>query len=334
MSALRGALWNPIVAKELRSRMRTWRVAAVVVVYLAIVGAVGYAAYTRTLATASDVQSLGQAGRTVFDALAGAVLGFVVILVPGLVGGAISGERERQTLDLLLCTPVRPARIVVGKLVSSLAFVVLLLAASVPLFSVVFLLGQVNIGEVLVVTLIGVVSAFTLGALALLCSAVLRRTTASTVTSYLAAVALGALPLLLGVLMSNPNPNPGPFTVGPNGTITGVGTLTAPSGLQGGSNTPIVEMFSPGVALVSSLRSSTDPLSCIGPGCGGPSGPATRPSDVMASGLFGGWRQWEIFVLFDTLLGAVALAATVKLLAGDPFLQGRLPRLGRPDPTS
>lgn len=325
MTALRAALWNPIVAKELRSQMRTWRVVAVLVGYLVIVGAVGYVAYTRTLANASDVQSLGQAGRTVFDALAGAVLGFVAILVPGLVGGAISGERERQTLDLLLCTPVRPSRIVLGKLVSSLAFVVLLLAASVPLFSVVFLLGQVNLSEVLVVTLVGLVTAFTLGAVAMFCSAVLRRTTASTVASYLGAVAVGALPLLLGLLMSNPNPSANPFpTVGPNGSVIGGVQLTTPTGPLGGSTTPIVEMFSPGVALVSTLRSTTDSASCVGFGCGGPPGLVVLPSDVLSGGLFSGWREWQVYVLFDTVLGAVVLAASVKIVGGDPPLQGVL----------
>ena len=40
----------------------------------------------------------------------------ICILIPGLAGGAIAGERERKTLDLLLTTHLSPWKIILGKL--------------------------------------------------------------------------------------------------------------------------------------------------------------------------------------------------------------------------
>lgn len=353
MSTVRAALWNPIVAKELRSRMRSWRVAAVLAGYLTIVGAVGYAAYTNTVDNATDVQQLGSAGRTVFDALAAAVMVFVAVLVPGLVGGAVSGERERQTLDLLLCTPVRPARIILGKLVSSLAFVVLLLVASVPLFSAVFMLGGVSLSEVLVVTLIGFVTAVTLGGLAMLCSVALRRTTSSTVSSYVLTLLIMVIPLLVGLLLAGPNSavgftatpggiSPTPFVTAPSfsGPVSGAliargGVGTSQAGGAAGAHRPAVELFSPATALAVTLAARSQPGACanfgpvpFGQPCAPPS--SVVAGDVLASGLFGGWREWQVFVLLDALVAALAVVASVVLLRGGGPLRVR--RRGREEP--
>jgi ABC-type transport system involved in multi-copper enzyme maturation permease subunit len=326
MSTIKAALWNPIVAKELRSRMRSWRVVAVLVGYLVLVGIVGYAAYIHSVETATDVQSLGQAGRTVFDAVTGAVAVLVAVLVPGVVGSSISGERERQTLDLLLCTPVRPFRIIVGKLVSSLAFVFLLLIASVPIFSAVFLVGGVDLSEVLVVTAVAVVTAGTLGSVAMLCSVLMRRAASATVTSYVAVLLIMLLPVLLGVLETSAASNSqSPF---PNGAALSNNAIVPAT--IGGSHTPIIEMFSPAVGLVSNLAArNNDNSFCAGPGC--PPFPKQLPSDEVASGLFRGWREWQVFVLFDLLLSCVLLAVSVKLLGRDPPLLSRLRR--RPELT-
>ena len=51
-----------------------------------------------------------------------AVLEFVmlVFIMPAITAGSISGERERQTLDLMLSTKMTPMQIVMGKLMASM----------------------------------------------------------------------------------------------------------------------------------------------------------------------------------------------------------------------
>ena len=88
--------------------------------------------YDADIGSSGNIVGLGSTGAQVFRALAGVVMATVALVVPGLVGPTISGERERQTLNLLLVTPLGPARIVLGKLVAALAFVVLLVIACLP----------------------------------------------------------------------------------------------------------------------------------------------------------------------------------------------------------
>ena len=73
----------------------------------------------------------------------------VAFLAPASTAGAISLEREKQTLELLVATPITSLAIVLGKLLSALVYVWLLIAASIPLTAVVFVYGGVAPEDVL-----------------------------------------------------------------------------------------------------------------------------------------------------------------------------------------
>ena len=73
----------------------------------------------------------------------------IAILAPASTAGTISGERERQTLDLLAVTPISSVAIVVGKLLSALTWVFVLITASIPVAALVFVYGGVAPDDVL-----------------------------------------------------------------------------------------------------------------------------------------------------------------------------------------
>ena len=62
----------------------------------------------------------------------------ICILIPGLAGGSIAGERERKTLDLLLTTHLSPWKIILGKLESSLCLIFLISFSTLPVISTQF----------------------------------------------------------------------------------------------------------------------------------------------------------------------------------------------------
>ena len=104
----------------------------------------------------------------------------VVFLAPSATAGSISMEREKQTLELLVVTPITSVAIVLGKLLSALVYVWLLIAASVPLTAVVFLYGGVAPEDVVRGYLVLIVTALGLGAFGLFCSSLVKRTQAAT----------------------------------------------------------------------------------------------------------------------------------------------------------
>ena len=191
---------NPVLARELKQRMRGRHVWLVVTLYLAVLALIlrwVYVAAARdTFNGGIDLLASATAGRAIFQWLLFMMLLLVCFIVPGLTAGAISGERERQTMVALQLTLLRPRSIVTGKLLASLAFVVLLIIASLPLVTVPFLVGGVSLPEVVKGLWMVLATAFTLACLTLACSAVLRRTQAATVVAYGLTLAL-----VLGTLM-------------------------------------------------------------------------------------------------------------------------------------
>ena len=103
---------------------------------------------------------------------------------------------------MLAATPISSLAIVVGKLVSALAYVFLLIAASVPLTAIVFVFGGVAPEDVVRAYLVLIVSALGLGSLGLFISAVMQRTQGATVVTFFMVLFL-TLGTMFGVLFWN-----------------------------------------------------------------------------------------------------------------------------------
>ncbi|MDQ2965471.1 MAG: ABC transporter permease, partial [Chloroflexota bacterium] len=108
----------------------------------------------------------------------------VVALAPAFTAGAISLEREKQTLDLLATTPISSLSIVVGKLLSALTYLFILIFASIPMTAVVFVFGGVSPDDVVRGYVVLFATAIGLGSVGLFFSALMKRTQAATIATY------------------------------------------------------------------------------------------------------------------------------------------------------
>jgi ABC-type transport system involved in multi-copper enzyme maturation permease subunit len=204
---------SAVSTKELRGRMRGRRAFVVVTIYLLLLSAFAFGIYTYLkeasgLAVSFDpgigmprpapmpgygVTEAGLAasiGHGLFGGLLMIETLLVLLLAPAFTSGAISLEREKQTLDLLVTTPLSTAGMVVGKLVSALTYVFLLIIASIPLASLVFVFGGVGPEDLIRGYLFLFALASGMGALGLFISALVRRTQTATVLTYVIVLAL------------------------------------------------------------------------------------------------------------------------------------------------
>ena len=199
---------SAVGVKELRGRMRGRRAFMILTLYLLFLAGFAWAwqliaerayANSTTLYGGSAAFASALVGQEVFGALLLVETLLVVLLAPAFTAGAISMEREKQTLDMLAATPISSLAIVVGKLLSALTYVFLLIGASVPLTAMVFVFGGVGPDEVLRGYVVLVVTALGLGSLGLFVSALLQRTQAATVVTVFTVMALtmGTLFLVL-----------------------------------------------------------------------------------------------------------------------------------------
>ncbi|HEX8025267.1 MAG TPA: ABC transporter permease, partial [Candidatus Limnocylindrales bacterium] len=115
-------------------------------------------------------------GRGIFDGILMLQTLIVAVFAPASTAGAISGEREHQTLDLLAVTPISSVAIVLGKLLSALAWIFILVLASVPISGLVFLFGGVGLDDLIRGYIVVLATGVGLGSFGLFFSSWLKRT--------------------------------------------------------------------------------------------------------------------------------------------------------------
>ncbi len=190
---------NPIYRQESRAGARSFKLPLIILGFNSILAVVAllymYSMISQVRLTA-EIQYSSFLGLYVFVATVEFVL--LLLIVPGMTAGSISGERERQTLDLMLTTRLRAADVVLGKLFAELSTVLLLVVSSFPILSLVFIYGGVTMLDVFQLLCCYGVTAFLAGSVGIFCSAAMKRSTIATVSAYCVTTLL-----VVGTLMVN-----------------------------------------------------------------------------------------------------------------------------------
>ncbi|MBF6612644.1 MAG: hypothetical protein IVW55_05890 [Chloroflexi bacterium] len=178
---------NPVIVKELRGRMRGWRAAVVLTIYLVVLSGVSLLIYNvaRSFGTGynSSVQA-SQVGKILFSGLVIFQTIMVALLTPAFTASSITSEREQKTYDLLVTTLLPPRSIILGKLGSALSYVALLILAVAPIESLAFIFGGVSPEEVIISQVVMLMSALLYACIGIFWSSLLRSSVASNVLTY------------------------------------------------------------------------------------------------------------------------------------------------------
>ncbi|RJE87076.1 ABC transporter permease [Paenibacillus sp. 1011MAR3C5] len=182
----RFSLINPVLDKEFRLRMRSPRAMWTLFFYLLAIGLLAFAAIylTQELSGRGGSSFNPEQSKGLFYFLTMAQLGLVAFMAPGLTAGVISGEREKQTLNLLLTTQQSSATIIISKLLSSLGFMVLIVFSTIPIYSMVFLYGGISPKQMVLVFLFYLFIMLVLGSFGIFFSTLLKRTMLSVIATY------------------------------------------------------------------------------------------------------------------------------------------------------
>src|SRR5438045_1926803 len=118
------------------------------------------------LANAS-LSDLSKQSAEIFYYMSYAQLALVALLAPIFTAGAITQEKDSQTYDILLSTPLTNGQIVLGSLLSRLFFVVTLLISGLPIFAITQIFVGVVIASITLSFLIDCAIAFVTADLAI-----------------------------------------------------------------------------------------------------------------------------------------------------------------------
>lgn len=183
---LRQKLINPMLDKEFRLRMRTPRYTFALLFYILVLGALamGYIFIANDMFSSGQPRFNPEASRIMFYFLSIGQLVLIAFMTPGLTAGVISGEREKQTLNILLTTQQSSSTIILSKLVSSLSFMTLIVISTLPIYSIVFLYGGISPKQLALVFLFYLFIMLLLGSLGILFSTLFKRTVVAIIVTY------------------------------------------------------------------------------------------------------------------------------------------------------
>ncbi len=191
---------NPIMAFSATRRMRSFRTMLIVIAYVAALLLLAFAFLSPFLSDMVNLNTMRR-GPMCYLALLAAQFGLLILIAPAMTSASVAGERERQTLDLLLVTNTGSFRIVIGKVMESFAMLALLILCGLPVMSLCLLTGGVTLGQILIGELFLLAEAFACVSIGVFCSSLSRSTVFSGVISYLLILGIGvvtALPFLFG----------------------------------------------------------------------------------------------------------------------------------------
>ena len=244
---------NPILSFSATRRMRSARTLLVLGGWLAVM--LGTALLMMGGLFRAEVTIRGlHSGVDCYNILMIVQFALIVLIAPAMTSGAVAGERERQTLELLLVTNTRSLRIVWGKALESFAMLALLLICGAPVMCLPVISGAVTplqVGEGELYLLAVAFSAVCVGVLA---SSLSRSSVSGGILAYLMIFGIAAattLPLFMDYPESVTN------VVYDNRLLAGLSPADA-----AGMLSPLL-FLNPGYGLAALLQGQTDFLGSL-----------------------------------------------------------------------
>lgn len=158
---------NPILLRVVETNSKRKRDLLFRCIYLgSLLLLVGFLLAQSTGQNASIAELTKQSGQ-IFRKLSYLQLLLVALLAPIFTASAITQEKDSQTYDILLSTPLTNGQIVLGSLLSRLFFIVALLVSGIPVFAITQIFGGVAIRDIAMSCLIACATAFITGSIAI-----------------------------------------------------------------------------------------------------------------------------------------------------------------------
>ncbi len=158
----RQSLWlswlldNPLLVREMRRRMRGRLFSWSLIGYLAALGGVSivimFASYPMTFGDQSlreIIQRVNRIGKTLYWGMC-FVEGFIALFIaPMLTAGLATQEKEKDTFDFLRVTTLKSRTFVVGCLLTTACFLLLIFSCTLPILGLTFIFGGVSMADIL-----------------------------------------------------------------------------------------------------------------------------------------------------------------------------------------
>jgi ABC-2 type transport system permease protein len=187
-------LSNPVVVRDLRMRLRGSRAFWSQAFYLGLLIVIALGGYLTAAGSngrqATDPVEIQRNLQMFYYFIFETLAGLITLIAPALTAVAIISERQRLTLDLLVASPMTAMKMLSGKLISSIAFLMLLLVMSIPASALCVILGGATVADVLRIYALLAIDGIVLAAIGLAFSCTSKQNVQAIISTY------GAIALL------------------------------------------------------------------------------------------------------------------------------------------
>lgn len=176
---------NPIVKKDVEVQSRSMKICWGVFAYELILALVFF------LAVMIIQEENRYSNNNIYSALVWlypilAVTQFMIlgVVVPVRTASSISGEKERQTFDIMMTTSMTSFSVISGKVVSAIVQSMLFVAASMPVMALPFIIGGMSWSYLFWFLAVALLISFFAASIGILCSSLCRKSISAVIMSY------------------------------------------------------------------------------------------------------------------------------------------------------
>ncbi len=194
---------NPVYQKELRTNARSFKTYLIIFAFNGLLSLFGLLTLYLTF---EYKQGLGGSVQysdvlEIYTIITAVEFFLLMLVVPAVTAGSVSGERERQTLEILLTTKLTAGSIIRGKLLSSISMMLFLTFTSLPVMALVFTIGGITLRDMAEFLLLIIITAVYLGSIGIFFSVLFKKSTSATVGTFGSVLVLsfGTIGITMGI---------------------------------------------------------------------------------------------------------------------------------------
>lgn len=192
---------NPIIKRDVRVQSRSMKICWGVFAYELILALVFFIAMMVIREESQySTDNIYSTLIWLYPILAVAQLVILALIVPVRTASAISGEKERQTFDIMMTTSMTPFSIVMGKVMTAIIQSMFFVVASMPIMALSFVVGGMSWSYLFWFLAVAVLMSFFAASIGILCSSLCKRSVSAVIMAYgfyLIFFVATALPILL-----------------------------------------------------------------------------------------------------------------------------------------
>lgn len=176
---------NPIVKKDVKVQSRSMKICWGVFAYELILALVFFLAMLIIQqSNRYSTNNIYSAMVWLYPVLAVTQLVILGVVVPVRTASSISGEKERQTFDIMMTTGMTPFGIILGKVMTAIVQSMFFVVASMPIMAMAFVIGGLSWSYLFWFLGIALLVSIFSASIGILCSSLCKKSISAVIMSY------------------------------------------------------------------------------------------------------------------------------------------------------